>query len=200
MSEITPASTLGARHRKVATYCVLVVAAMAGMSYAAVPLYRLFCQVTGFAGTTQRALEPSHTILDKVVTVRFDANVAPGLAWRFEPVDRTMNVKIGENSLAFYRATNVSDHPVTGSASFNVYPDTMGAYFNKMQCFCFIEQTLQPGESIEMPVSFFLDAAMAGDKNTAELRNVTLSYTFHRIDKPKQSAAAPKVDGTPGGG
>ncbi len=199
MSDLAPPKALGARHRKVALACVLTVVTMAGLSYAAVPLYRLFCQVTGFAGTTQRAIAPSTTMLDKVVTVRFDANVAPGLNWRFEPAHNTMDVKIGENSLAFYRATNLSDHPITGSASFNVYPDTMGAYFNKMQCFCFVEQTLQPGESVEMPVSFFLDAAMAADKDTENLRYVTLSYTFHRVEKPKQSAAGPAGDKQGGG-
>jgi len=176
---------------RVAVICASIVFGMLGMSYAAVPLYRLFCQVTGFGGTTQRAEAPSSVVLDRVINVRFDANVAPGLGWSFEPMQRTIDVKIGENALAFYRATNVSDKPLTGTSVFNVYPDVTGAYFNKMQCFCFTEQTLQPGESIEMPVSFFVDPAMVTDKDAEKVKNITLSYTFHRVDKPKQSAAAP---------
>jgi cytochrome c oxidase assembly protein subunit 11 len=175
---------------RVAVICASIVFGMLGMSYAAVPLYQLFCQVTGFGGTTQRVEKPSAVVLDRVVNVRFDANVAPGLNWTFEPVQRTIDVKIGENALAFYRATNVSDKPLTGTSVFNVYPDVTGAYFNKMQCFCFTEQTLQPGESIEMPVSFFVDPAMVTDKDAEKVKNITLSYTFHRVDKPKQSAAA----------
>jgi cytochrome c oxidase assembly protein subunit 11 len=175
---------------RVAVICASIVFGMLGMSYAAVPLYRLFCQVTGFGGTTQRAEAPSAIVLDRVINVRFDANVAPGLGWTFEPLQRTVDVKIGENALAFYRATNVSDKPLTGTSVFNVYPDVTGAYFNKMQCFCFTEQTLQPGESIEMPVSFFVDPAMVKDKDAEKVQNITLSYTFHRVEKPKQSAEA----------
>lgn len=118
-------------HHRVAAWCALLVVGMGAMSYAAVPLYRIFCQVTGFAGTTQRASAPSQTVLDRMVEVRFDANVAPGLAWRFEPMQNTRAVKIGENELAFYRATNMSDKPLTGSASFNVYPDVTGAYLDR---------------------------------------------------------------------
>jgi cytochrome c oxidase assembly protein subunit 11 len=176
---------------RVAVICASIVFGMLGMSYAAVPLYQLFCQVTGFGGTTQRVEKPSAVVLDRVINVRFDANVAPGLGWTFEPLQRTVDVKIGENALAFYRATNVSDKPLTGTSVFNVYPDVTGAYFNKMQCFCFTEQTLQPGESIEMPVSFFVDPAMVTDKDADKVKNITLSYTFHRVDKPKQSAAVP---------
>jgi len=131
--------------------------------------------------------------------VRFDANVGPALAWRFEPIQRTIDVKLGENALIYYRASNTADHPITATASFNVYPDTVGAYFNKVQCFCFTEQTLQPGESIDMPVSFYVDPAMATDKDGMLVRYITLSYTFHAVDKPRQSAAAPTAGAGPGG-
>jgi len=192
-------SRMNARNGRVATWCVLLVVGMGAMSYAAVPLYRLFCQATGFAGTTQRASKPSDVMVDRIVNVRFDANVGPGLPWSFEPVQHTLDVRLGENALVFYRARNTADHPVTATASFNVYPDTVGAYFNKLQCFCFTEQTLQPGESIEMPVSFYVDPAMAEDKDGLLVRYITLSYTFHAVDKPRQSAAAPAAGTGPGG-
>ena len=195
----TTDNQMNARNSRVALWCALLVVGMAGLSYAAVPLYRLFCQATGFAGTTQRVSKPSDVVVDRIVNVRFDANVGPGLPWRFEPLQRTIDVKLGENSLVFYRARNTTDHPVTATASFNVYPDTVGAYFNKLECFCFTEQTLQPGESIEMPVSFYVDPAMATDKDGKLVRYITLSYTFHAVDKPKQSAAAPAA-GTGAGG
>lgn len=197
-SEASSTGRTKANHHRVAAWCAMIVVGMGAMSYAAVPLYRIFCQVTGFGGTTQRAEAPSEKVLDRVIEVRFDANAAPNLAWRFEPLQNTMNVKIGENGLAFYRATNISDKPVTGTASFNVYPDVTGAYFNKLECFCFTEQTLQPGESIDMPVSFFVDPAMVEDKNATKVSNITLSYTFHAVEKPKQSAAVGTAAG-PGG-
>ena len=120
---------------------------MVGAAYASVPLYRLFCQVTGFDGTPRIATKPSATVLDKTVTIRFDGNVTPGLPWHFEPVQNTMEVKIGENNLAFFRATNTSDQPVRGTAIYNVFPEIAAVYFNKLQCFCFTEQLLQPGET-----------------------------------------------------
>ncbi|MDX2308932.1 MAG: cytochrome c oxidase assembly protein [Hyphomicrobium sp.] len=153
---------------------------MVGAAYAAVPIYQMFCQVTGFGGTTQRADAPSDVVLDRKVTVRFDANVAPGLSWTFEPVERTVEANIGENVLAFYRATNNSSEPVTGSATFNVAPDAAGAHFAKIECFCFTEQTLQPGQSVEMPVSFFVDPGLLKDPDAMRLRQITLSYTFHK--------------------
>jgi len=161
---------------------------MLGLAYAAVPLYTLFCQVTGFAGTTQRAERPADTVLDRVVTIRFDANVAPGLGWKFQPVQRTMDVKIGENALAFYKAENISDRPIVGTATFNVAPEAAGAYFNKIECFCFQEQRLEPGESIDMPVSFFVDPAIVEDEIAGHLTQITLSYTFHPAEKQKAAA------------
>lgn len=171
-------TALAARHRRVGLICASIVVGMAGASYAAVPLYRLFCQVTGFNGTTMVAAAPSTSVIDRTVSVRFDANTRSGLPWTFEPVQRTVDVKLGENALVFYRATNTSDRPVTGTALFNVSPELAGQYFNKIECFCFKEQTLQPGESIEMPVSFFVDAAYDRDADIGHISQITLSYSF----------------------
>src|SRR5581483_5413844 len=177
------------RHRSVALWCAGLVLAMVGAAYAAVPLYRLFCQVTGFDGTPRIASKPSETVLDRTVTIRFDANVDPGLPWNFAPVETTTRVKIGENVLAFYRATNTSDRPVWGMATFNVYPEQAAPFFNKIQCFCFTEQLLEPGESVEMPVSFFVDPQMVDDKNARGISQITLSYTFYPTAPPKSGVA-----------
>jgi len=179
--------TVAKRHRTVAVTCAFVVVSMVGLSFAAVPLYRLYCQVTGYAGTTQKAEKPSNVVLDRTITMHFDANVAPDLAWRFEPVQRTMDVKIGENALAFYRATNTSDKPLTGAAVFNVTPEAAGIHFNKIECFCFTEQTIEPGQSVDMPVSFFVDPAIVDDEDANYLLELTLSYTFFRSDDPAQT-------------
>ncbi len=183
--------SLQAKHRKVAVYAGAFALFMLGMAYAAVPLYQIFCQVTGFAGTPQRVTEKSDRILEQTVVVRFDSNVARGLPWAFEPVQRTMKVRIGENNLAFYRATNTSDKPVTGTASFNVAPDAAGQHFAKIACFCFTEQTLQPGESVEMPVSFYIDAGFVEDAAARGISQITLSYTFFPVDDAK---TAPRRD------
>lgn len=161
-----------------------VVAVMVGMSFAAVPLYQLFCQVTGFGGTTQRA-EASGAVTDREVTVTFDANVNKDLPWTFEPVQRKVSLRIGEQTLVSYRAVNNSDRPVTGMATFNVTPFQVGQYFSKIQCFCFNQQTLQPGESVEMPVVFFVDPKIQEERNLADLTDIVLSYTFFRADPPK---------------
>lgn len=138
-----PATNAG--HLRVALSCVLLVAGMTGLSFAAVPLYRLFCEVTGYGGTTRRAELPSSGVVDRPITVQFDANTASDLRWDFQPVQREITLKIGENSLAFYRATNRSNAPLTGTATFNVTPEIAGSFFNKVECFCFTEQTIQPG-------------------------------------------------------
>lgn len=182
----------GAGNRRVALLCAAFAVGMLGLAYASVPLYRLFCQMTGFAGTTQRATQPSSTILDSRITVRFDANVGPGLSWEFVPVTPTVSIRIGENGLAFYRVTNRSDISVVGTATFNVTPDQAGAFFNKLQCFCFTEQRLGPGETVEMPVSFFVDPAIEKDIDGAHIRNITLSYTFYPVDKPKDGGVVRK--------
>jgi len=190
---------LMSRDARVGAICAAVAFGMVGLAYAAVPLYALFCQVTGFGGTTQRASAPSAVVLDRTITVRFDANVAPGLGWRFEPVQRTVEVRIGENALIFYRATNATDRPLVGTSTFNVTPETAGIYFQKLECFCFKEQRLEPGETIEMPVSFYVDPRLATDPETRGLTQITLSYTFHRVEKPAAPTAAGKSSPPPGG-
>jgi len=156
------------------------VAGMIGLAYASVPLYRLFCQVTGFGGTTQVAKAAPGTAAGRTITVRFDANVARDLPWRFEPVQGSAAVAIGENALAFYRVRNLSDKPVTGTATFNVTPHKAGPYFAKVECFCFTEQTLAPGETMDMPVSFFVDPEILKRAEADDVSEITLSYTFFR--------------------
>jgi cytochrome c oxidase assembly protein subunit 11 len=162
---------------------------MVGLSFAAVPLYRILCAKTGWAGTPQRAAAAPETVAPDMVIVRFDANVTPGLPWRFEPVEPELTLHIGENKLAFFRATNLSKETVTGSAVFNVSPEIMGQYFTKVQCFCFTEQTLKPGEAVEMPVSFFIDPAILQDRDAKTVRDMTLSYTFYKVQKPRREQA-----------
>jgi len=185
------------RHRRVAAWCGALAAVMAALAFAAVPLYRLFCQATGYGGTTQRAERPSAVVLERTVTIRFDANTAPGLAWTFEPLLRTIEVKLGESTLAHYRATNTSSRPLTGTATFNVTPEVAGAYFNKLECFCFKEQRLEPGQSLDMPVSFFVDPALLHDRDAARLNQITLSYTFFPVDDGQAGAVEPAKGGRP---
>ena len=182
-----------AKNLRVALIAAGVAAGMVGMSYAAVPLYRLFCQVTGFGGTTQRAEAAPERATDSPISVRFDANTSGNLAWSFHAMQTSMTVKVGEQNMAYYKATNISDKPVTGTAVFNVTPVQAGAYFNKIQCFCFTEQTLQPGESIEMPVSYFVDPDLLEDPDAAGIKEITLSYTFYPVDKPKAVSEAPQA-------
>lgn len=178
-------STLASRLRgKNATglMCAGLFVGMIGLSYAAVPLYNIFCRVTGFGGTTQVAYAAPTQILDRHMTIRFDANVAHKMEWDFKPVQNTMDVRVGETAIAFYRATNHSDKPITGTASFNVSPSKAGSYFSKIECFCFTEQTLAAGESVEMPVTFFVDPDIADDKNLDNVETITLSYTFFKVE------------------
>lgn len=184
------------RHRALAAWCAALVVFMIGAAYASVPLYRMFCQVTGFDGTPRVASRPSATVIDKTITVRFDANVTPGLPWRFEPVQKTMDVRIGENNLAFFRATNTSDQPVRGTAIYNVFPEIAAVYFNKIQCFCFTEQMLEPGQSIEFPVSFFIDPQIVNDKDARNVTHLTLSYTFNPMTTPKPGLAEKRTEKT----
>lgn len=174
------------RNGKVALICVGIFAGMVGMAYAAVPLYDLFCRVTGYGGTTQRADEGSQTILDREIIVRFDANTSSGLPWDFEAETRTVRVKLGQMAEVFYKAENLSGHQTVGTSTFNVTPAEMGGYFNKIDCFCFTEQPLVAGESVDMPVLFFIDPAMDEDDRLDKVREVTLSYTFFPV-KEKQS-------------
>ena len=183
------------RNTRVATGAALFAFAMLGMAFAAVPLYQMFCQVTGFAGTTQRADAAPGAVGDRSVIVRFDANTSSELSWTFKPLQTKVETPLGANTLAFYRATNTSDKPVTGTATFNVAPEAAGAYFNKIECFCFTEQTLKPGESVEMPVSFFVDPEIMNDRSARSITQITLSYTFYPV-KQKQAAAAGGAGGS----
>ncbi len=183
------------RNARVATSAALFACVMLGMAFAAVPLYQMFCQVTGFAGTTQRAAKAPGAVGDRSVIVRFDANTSSALSWTFKPVQTKLEVQLGANTLAFYRATNNSDRPVTGTATFNVAPEAAGAYFNKIECFCFTEQTLKPGETVEMPVSFFVDPDILKDRSARSITQITLSYTFYPV-KQKQAAARSNPGGT----
>ncbi|WP_340109871.1 cytochrome c oxidase assembly protein [Pikeienuella sp. HZG-20] len=169
---------------------------MLGMSFAAVPLYDLFCRVTGYSGTTAEATEGSDTILDRDVIVRFDASLDRDMPWRFKPVQNTMTLRIGETGLAFFEATNPTDRVVAGTASYNVAPFSVGGYFTKIDCFCFTEQVLQPGETVQMPVTFYVDPEIVDDSEASLVHTITLSYTFHETELPKDAASLDLVDET----
>jgi cytochrome c oxidase assembly protein subunit 11 len=173
-------------NRRVGLLAALLAVGMIGLAYAAVPLYRLFCQVTGFGGTTQVAetASPLVAVPGSRIKVRFDANVAPGLAWRFRPKATDVTIPIGEKRLAFYTSTNTGSAPLTGRAVFNVSPDVAGQYFVKIDCFCFTEQTLKAGETVEMPVTYYIDPAIMDDPIARKVDEITLSYTFYPVDKP----------------
>jgi cytochrome c oxidase assembly protein subunit 11 len=161
-----------------------IVAAMIGVAFASVPLYKMFCELTGFAGTPLRASEAPGAVAGEV-GIRFDANVHPGLPWRFAPVQKTVRVAPGARTQISYRATNLTGRPITGQAVFNVSPDQAGKYFKKIECFCFTEQTLKPGQSVDMPVIFFVDPQMAKDPDTKGIDEITLSYTFYPVETPE---------------
>lgn len=166
-------------HRRTVIPLIAIVLGMCMLAYASVPLYRLFCQVTGFGGTTRRADSNfSAGISDQIMHVRFNADTDPHLPWQFSPIEKEITVHIGENRLVAYRVKNRSDKETRGTATYNVTPNEAGKYFNKIQCFCFEEQRLKPGEEVTMPVSFFIDPAILEDKELKGLTNITLSYTF----------------------
>lgn len=172
-------------NRRFGLMIAVIVAAMLGLAYASVPLYQLFCQVTGFGGTTQRSSEaaPGASETATIRRMRFNSHVSPGLDWKFSPPSGVFEIRPGEQIEVAYTASNLGDLPSTGTASFNVTPNKIGPYFMKMECFCFTEQTLQPGETVTMPVIFYLDPEIDTDINTAETAEVTLSYTFFRVDE-----------------
>jgi len=164
---------------------VAVIGVMTVITSYSVTLYRLFCQVTGSNGTTQRVAENTTKATGRVVTVYFDTTVAPGLPWRFTPVQRSVKLHLGEDSVAFFEAQNLSAHPITGHATFNVTPEKIGIYFKKIQCFCFNEERLAPGEKVQMPVTFFVDPRLATDPATTEVHEITLAYTFFESKNPE---------------
>ncbi len=176
----------------VAGACLAFFAGMIGMAYASVPLYKLFCQVTGYGGTTQRVETYADRVLDRTITIRFDANVAGGLPWDFQPAAREMTGRIGETLQATYRAVNHFDVPTYGRATFNVTPEMAGAYFNKVECFCFTDTTLAPGESLDMPVVFYVDPDIVDVPELKDIKTITLSYTFFPIEGARPVASAPQ--------
>ena len=182
------AITLDNRNRRVGLLALAGALAMLGLGYASVPLYQLFCQVTGFGGTTQRASEAQAStvaVSAKTMSVRFDGNVESGMPWEFGPEQVTQTLRIGARKMAFFKAHNLSPKAVTGIASFNVTPVNAGRYFNKVQCFCFNQQTLQAGQSVDMPVIYYVDPAILSDPEAKDIEQITLSYTFHQVADPE---------------
>ena len=176
----------------VAAGCVFI--AMVGLAYASVPLYKIFCQKTGFGGTTQRATKAPDKATDTFINVRFDANTSSELNWRFQPKQTVMRVKIGEQNMAYFEATNLGTHENTGSAVYNVSPTIAGAFFDKIQCFCFTKQTIKAGESVEFPVVFFVDPDILKDADAKGTDEITLSYTFYPADSPQLAQAQANVN------
>lgn len=181
-------SAAGNANARTARRLLVPLAFMIALTASAVPLYNLFCRVTGYGGTTQVSETGSDVILEREITVRFSANRAAGMPWEFRPVEPSMRIRIGETGMAFYEAYNPTDVPIAGTATFNVTPFTTGLYFSKIQCFCFEEQVLQPGERVMMPVSFYVDPEMLNDPEAAGAPAITLSYTFHQIELPEESS------------
>ena len=182
-------------NRAIAAACFTFFACMIGMAYASVPLYQLFCQVTGYGGTTQRVEQYSNRVLDRTITVRFDANVSGALPWDFKPVQRDVTMKIGETVQISYAATNMFDTPASGRATFNVTPEMAGSYFNKVECFCFTDTTLLPGETLDMPVVFYVDPDILDEPEMKDIRTITLSYTFFATEgEPVAVNKAPALD------
>jgi cytochrome c oxidase assembly protein subunit 11 len=181
-----------ARNARTAVALAVVVCAMVGLSYASVPLYRLFCEVTGYGGTTQVAAAAPETVSERRITVRFNTDLSPDLPWRFQPPEHAVTLRVGEPGLAVFRAVNLADRPITGTATFNVTPLKAGQYFDKTQCFCFDEQRLEAGQTADMGVSFFIDPAILDDRNLDDVTTVTLSYTFFRSLEDEPEARSPE--------
>lgn len=175
--------------KKTALQTVGVVVVMGSLAWASVPLYDWFCRVTGFGGATDVSEAGSDIVLDRTIKVRFDGSLERNMPWEFKPVERVMELRIGETGLAFYEAYNPTDKPIAGAASYNVAPYAAGGYFYKIECFCFEEQVLQPGERVLMPVTFFVDPEIVDDPEASRVPQITLSYTFHTIDMPEEQAS-----------
>lgn len=185
--------------KKTALQGVAVVVFMGALAWASVPLYDWFCRVTGFGGTTNVAESGSVEIVDRTIKVRFDASKERGMPWEFKPMQLEVELRLGEEGLAFYEAYNPTDRPVAGTASYNVAPYGAGLYFSKIACFCFEEQILMPGERVEMPVSFFIDPEIMNDTDAKFAKHITLSYTFHEIDLPEETQAMLDAETTDSG-
>lgn len=191
MTTATLPNDMARRNRRAAIIALSFALGMLGLGYAAVPLYRIFCEATGFGGTTMKVSEATASaiaVTDKQITVRFDSNVSSALPWRFKPENPTEKITIGARDMAAFTAENLSSKPVTGTATFNVTPVQAGRYFAKVQCFCFTEQTLQPGETVRMPVIYYVDPAILTDPDTKDIEEITLSYTFYPLDQAKKGS------------
>ncbi len=178
---------------KTAMKAVSVVVLMGSLAWASVPFYDWFCRTTGFGGVTQEAAVASDTVLEKTIKVRFDASIDRGMEWQFKPVERELELRIGETGLAFYEAYNPSNRPIAGTASYNVAPYDAGAFFTKIACFCFERQVLQPGERVQMPVTFYINPEIVTDRDAKFTKVITLSYTFYETDLDQESAALTKA-------
>ncbi len=176
-------------NKRIVVMTVGVVLLMGSLAWAAVPFYNWFCRVTGFSGTTSVAETGSDVILDRTIKIRFDGSLERGMGWKFKPVVREMEIRIGETGLAFYEAWNPTDKRITGSASYNVYPYEAGGFFTKIDCFCFTEQTLDPGEKVLMPVTFYVDPEIVKDPDSKYVKHITLSYTFHAVETEDMPAS-----------
>jgi cytochrome c oxidase assembly protein subunit 11 len=184
---------MAANSRNTALRLVALVAVMGGLSFAAVPFYNWFCRVTGYAGEPAVADGSAHEILDRKIKIRFDANTDPGMPWEFRPAVREVELRIGETGIAFYTAHNPTDRVIAGSAAYNVTPFSAGGYFTKIDCFCFTEQVLQPGETAEMPVTFYVDPEIVEDRDAQYVTTITLSYTFYETELPVSDQSAAEV-------
>ena len=184
MTTLAAPADIARRNRRTGLIALTVALAMLGLGYASSPLYRLFCEATGFGGATRRATvaeASAVSVTDKLVKIRFDANVERGMAWQFRPERGADSIQMGGRHMAIFLAKNLTDKPLTGRASFNVEPEQAGRYFNKIQCFCFTEQTLAPGQEVRMPVIYYVDPKMLNDPDASDIEEITLSYTFHPI-------------------
>jgi cytochrome c oxidase assembly protein subunit 11 len=190
MEQQAQKTVLARRNRRTGLAAAGIVTFMVGLSFAAVPLYDLFCRVTGFGGTTQRSAAAPGAVGDRQITIRFNATTHPNLPWRFTPEQPSATLRLGEEGLAFYAAANRADTAVTGISTYNVTPEKVGRYFHKIACFCFDEQTLSPGERVDMPVTFWVDPKIAEDPNTRDITTITLSYSFFRTIEDAKKAGA----------
>ena len=200
--DIDRAATLRRRNRRTATWAGALVCGMVGLAYASVPLYDMFCRATGYGGTVQIGGKAAPGAVDRVITVRFNATTSPGLPWRFAPGQGPVQLRLGEEAVAFYQAVNNAATPVTGVATYNVTPDIVGQYVHKTACFCFEQQTLAPGQQADMPIAFWVDPKLAEDPATRDIRTITISYSFFRsLDDADRSGAlanaAPHVGAAP---
>ncbi len=191
MSSAAISPDMARRNRRAGIIALCLAIGMLGLGYAAVPLYRIFCEATGFGGTTMKVSEAAAAdvaVTNKPITIRFDSNVSSALPWRFKPENTTEKITIGARDMAAFVATNLSSQPLTGTATFNVTPVQAGRYFAKVQCFCFTEQTLEPGETVRMPVIYYVDPAILTDPDTKDIEEITLSYTFYPLDQAKKGS------------